>query len=126
MNELQTLRLSHSIPARDIAETVQQLYPRFDRYLLSKCEAESVYGIQLKTDALKALYTKFDPDGWKKRRKKDGHRNQFRIYCRMDEVTYKALTEKISADGFKTVQDWLLDQVLNYIEGGKSNAVDPG
>ena len=115
MNDLQTLRLSHSIPAREIAETVQQIYPRFDRYLLSKCEAESVYGIQLKTDALKALYTKFDPDGWKKRRKKDGHRNQFRIYCRMDEATYKALTEKISEDGFKTVQDWVMAQITEYI-----------
>lgn len=119
MNELQTLRLSHSIPARDIAETVQQLYPRFDRYLLSKCEAESVYGIQLKTDALKALYTKFDPDGWKKRRKKDGHRNQFRIYCRMDAETYTELFWRIQEDGYKTMQDWIMAQITAYINKPK-------
>ena len=115
-NDLQALRLSHSIPARDMTETVQKIYPRFDRYLLSKCEASEVYGVQLKTDALKALYLKYDPDGWSQRKLKgDGHKNQSRIYCRMDEATYSHLIAQIRQDGFKTVQDWMLDQVLAYL-----------
>ena len=114
-NDLQSLRLSHQIPARDMAETVQKIYPRFDRYLLSKCEASEVYGVQIKNDALKALYQKYAPGEWKKRKRKDGHKNQFRIYCRMDETTYKALTEKIKADGFKTVQDWIMSQIRAYL-----------
>ena len=114
-NDLQALRLSHSIPARDMAETVQKIYPRFDRYLLSKCEASEVYGVQLKTDALKALYLKYDPDGWAHRKRKDTHKHNSRIYCRMDEATYSRLIAQIRQDGFKTVQDWMLDQVMAYI-----------
>lgn len=114
-NDLQSLRLSHSIPARDMAETVQQIYPRFDRYLLSKCEASEVYGVQIKTDALKALYQKYAPGEWEKRKRRDGHKNQCRIYCRMDEATYKSLIAQIRQDGFKTVQDWMLDQIQAYI-----------
>ena len=52
--------------------------------------------------------------GWKPK-KKDTHRNQFRIYCRMDEATYVKLIGQIRCDGFKTVQDWMLDQVKAYI-----------
>lgn len=115
-NDLQSLRLSRQIPARDMAETVQQLYPRFDRYLLSKCESDSVYGVQLKHDALKALYLKYDPAAWAKRKRRtDGHKNQSRIYCRMDADTYKRLIAQIRQDGFKTVQDWIMDQILAYI-----------
>ena len=115
-NDLQALRLSHSIPARDMAETVQKIYPRFDRYLLSKCEASEVYGVQLKHDALKALYLKYDPEAWAKRKRKtDGHKNQFRIYCRMDQATYNRLISHIRQDGFKTVQDWMLDPIKAYI-----------
>ena len=116
MSDLQTLRLSRSVPARDMAETVQKIYPKFDRYLLSKCEAESVYGVQIKHDALKALYLKYDPEGWAKRKRRtDGHKNQSRIYCRMDEDTYKNLIAQIRKDGFKSVQDWIMDQILAYI-----------
>lgn len=115
-NELQTLRLSRKIPARDMAEVVQTIYPRFDRYLLSKCESDDVYGVQIKRDALNALYQKFDPEAWAKRKRhSDGHKNRFRIYCRMDGETYKRLIAQIRQDGFKTVQDWILDQVMAYI-----------
>lgn len=115
-NDLQTLRLSHKIPARDMAETVQKIYPRFDRYLLSKCEADSVYGVQIKADALKALYQKFAPGEWEKRKRRtDGHKNASRVYCRMDEATYKRLIAKLRADGYKTVQAWVMDQILAYL-----------
>lgn len=115
-NDLQTLRLSHQIPAKEMAETVQTIYPRFDRYLLSKCETPSVYGVQIKHDALKALFLKYDPEAWEKRKRRtDGHKNPFRISCRMDEITFKRLMSQIHQDGFKTVQDWILDQVLAYI-----------
>ncbi len=118
-NDLQSLRLSCQIPAKDMAEAVQKIYPRFDRYLLSKCEADTVYGVELKKDALKALYLKYAPDAWAKR-KKDGHRNQSRIYCRMDEATYNRLIAQIRQDGFKTVQDWIMDQILAYINASNT------
>ena len=117
-NELQTLRLSRKIPARDIAEAVQELYPRFDRYLLSKCESDGAYGVQIKHDALKALYQRFAPDLWEKRqRRTDGHKDRSRIYCRMNEEIYTKLITKIKRDGFSTVQEWIMEQVTAYING---------
>lgn len=115
-NQLRDLRLSHSLAAKDMAETVRELYPKFDRYLLSKCEASDAYGIDLRKDALKALYMAYAPDKWSaQQRRSDGHKNQRRIMCRMDDTTYAKLMTKIRQDGFKTVQDWLMDQVTAYI-----------
>ena len=112
MNELKDLRILSGIPAPVIADAVKQVFPKFDRYLLSKVEQPDLYGVALLPrgmKAVRALAPEITP------KKKDGHRNQFRIYCRMDEATYKALIAQISADGFKTVQDWMLDQVNAYI-----------
>lgn len=111
-NELRDLRLSSGIPAPEIAEAIRGVFPKFDRHLLSKCEHPDDYGVKLLPrgmDAARALVP-----GWKPK-KKDTHRNTFRIYCRMDEATYTALIGQIRRDGFKTVQDWMLDQVMAYI-----------
>ena len=111
-NELRDLRLSSGIPAAEIADAVRKLYPKFDRQLLSKCERPDDYGVALLPGGMNAARALVP--GWKPK-KKDGHRNQFRIYARMDEATYKALIGQIRRDGFKTVQDWMLDQILAYI-----------
>lgn len=111
-NELRDLRLLSGIPAPVIADAVREIFPKFDRYLLSKCEQPDLYGVALLPRGMKAaraLAPEIKP------KKNDGHRNQFRIYCRMDEATYKALIGQIRQDGFKTVQDWILDQVHAYI-----------
>jgi len=110
-NQLTDLRVSHSLAARDMAETVQGIYPRFDRYLLSKCEAGDQYGIELRRDALKRLYMKYAPEAWAKRRSRDRHRRQRCIKCRLDEDIYQKLMAIIHEDGFDTVQDWLESQV---------------
>lgn len=108
-NELKDLRISHSLAARDMADAVQALYPRFDRYLLSKCEASDQYGVELKRDALKLLYMTYAPKEWKRiqRRHTDRHRLTRSIRCRLDEPTYQALLSVIHENGFETVQDWL-------------------
>lgn len=115
-NRLRDLRLSQSLASQEIVDTVREIYPKYDKPLQSKCEASDVYGVELRRDALKALYMKFDPEGWKKRQKaSDGHRFTCRIACRLDDETYKRLLGQIRQDGFKTVQDWMKDQVLAYI-----------
>ena len=112
MNELRDLRILSGIPAPVIAEAVKAIFPKFDRHLLSKCEHPDLYGVALLPRGMKAALA-LAPDV--KVKKRDGHRNQFRIYCRMDEATYKALISQIRQDGFKTTQDWILDQVHAYI-----------
>ena len=111
-NELRDLRLLSGIPAPTIADAVREIFPKFDRYLLSKCEQPDLYGVTLLPRGMKAARA-LAPEVTPK--KKDGHKNQFRIYCRMDQATYNRLISQIRQDGFKTVQDWMLDQVLAYI-----------
>lgn len=114
-NELKDLRVSHALAARDMAETVQALYPRFDRYLLSKCEASDQYGVELRRDALRHLYMRFAPEAWKKRRSRDRHLRKRSIRCRLDESTYQALLTIIHKAGFSTVQDWLESQINVFV-----------
>lgn len=116
-NDLRTLRLSYDLPAQELVDFIRPFAPKYDKPLQSKAESPEVYGVQLRPDLLKKLYLKYDPAAWEKRkREKDGHKNHFRIYCRMDGETYKKLIGQIRQDGFKSVQDWILDQVLAYIE----------
>lgn len=111
-NELRDLRLLSGIPAPTIADAVREIFPKFDRYLLSKCEQPDLYGVALLPRGMKAARA-LAPEVTPK--KKDGHKNQFRIYCRMDQATYNRLIAQIRQDGFKTVQDWMLDQIKAYI-----------
>lgn len=112
-NELRDLRLSSGLPATEIAAAIRSLFPKFDRQLLSKCENPDTYGVVLLPRGMNAARALVP--GWKPK-KRDAHRNQFRIYCRMDEATYTALIGQIRRDGFKTVQDWMMDQILAYIK----------
>lgn len=114
-NQLKSLFVLYSLTAKDMAETVQDIYPRFDRYLLSKCEASDQYGIEIRRDALKRLYLKFAPEAWAKRRSRDRHRRQRCIRCRLDDDTYQELVTLIHEDGFDTVQDWLESQVNVFV-----------
>ena len=111
-NELRDLRLLSGIPAPTIADAVMEIFPKFDRYLLSKCEQPDLYGVTLLPRGMKAARA-LAPEV--KPKKKDGHKNQYRIYCRMDQATYNRLIAQIRQDGFKTVQDWMLDQIKAYI-----------
>lgn len=111
-HELRDLRILSGIPAAEIADAVKQVFPKFDRYLLSKCEQPDLYGVTFLPRGMKAARA-LAPEVTPK--KKDGHKNQFRIYCRMDQATYNRLIAQIRQDGFKTVQDWMLDQIKAYI-----------
>lgn len=111
-NELRDLRLISGIPAPEIADAVKAVFPKFDRYLLSKCEQQELYGVTLLPRGMRAVRALLPEEA----RKKDTHRRRCRISCRMDDDTYAALIAQIRRDGFRTVQDWLLDQVLAYIE----------
>ncbi len=117
-NDLRTLRLSYDLPSQELVDFIRPFAPKYDRPLQSKAESPEVYGVQLRPGLLKKLYLKYDPPAWEKRKRAtDGHKNPFRISCRMDGETYKKLIGQIRQDGFRTVQDWILDQVLAYING---------
>ncbi len=115
-NRLRDLRLHCGIAPQDMVDTVKVDYPKYDKPLQSKCEHTEQYAVELTYPAFKALYLKFDPDGWEKyKRRTDGHRLTCRIYGRLPEDIYRRLLAQIHQDGFATVQDWITDHVLAYI-----------
>ena len=111
-NELRDLRLSSGLPAPTIAGAIKEIYPRFDKALLSKCEHPDDYGVRLFPKGMEAARALVP--GWQPK-KKENRKYQCRISCRMDEETYARLISQIRQDGFRTIQDWLLDHVLAYI-----------
>ncbi len=116
-NELKDLRIMKQIPAKDMVAVVQELYPKYDKTVQSKCENGEAYGIALQPDALQALYEHFAPDVLEARaRSRHGkHRLTCKIMARLETDVYEALQLLIKADGYNTVQDWLTDVVQCYI-----------
>lgn len=115
-NHQRDLRLHSGLRMDSLAEIVKEVHPNFDKSLLSKCENPEKYGVKLDYQTFKHLYQSADPEGWEKyKRRTDGHLMTCRIYGRLPDSVYHRLIEKIHRDGYKTVQQWILDHVLAYI-----------
>jgi len=117
--ELRELRISRQLPAREMVSVVKEIYPKYDKTMQSKCERGDEYGIQIRPDAMEALYARFDPERLiktKKKKKGDGHKYTCRISCRLPDEVYAELQQFIKEEGFKTMQDWLTHTVEKYIQ----------
>ena len=122
MNELKALRLRRNLSQKDMVDVVRQIYPKYDKYVQSKCEKSELYGVELAKDAMNALYAAFDPERATARsaRKKDKHRLTCSIRARLETPVYEALQQLIEAEGHATVQDWLTEKVTGYIQEKES------
>lgn len=115
-NELSVLRTEKKLSGKEMVEVVQESYPKFDKTLLSKCENGDAYGIDLRKNAVDALYERFDPDRLTRRkRKQDGHRLTCRISCRLENEDYEKLKLLVTRAGYRTMQELLTSLVLDYI-----------
>ena len=117
-NPIRDLRLSHNLSAPEMAETVKTIYPKFDRYLLSKCEASEVYGIEMVKGAKNVLYQRYAPE---KLRKKDTRKCPHRMQCRLDDATYKAFMKKSREAGFLTTNDCLVFLIRRYLKEAEAD-----
>lgn len=61
-DKLRELRRTKQIPAKEIVAVIQRLYPKYDKVALSKCENGDTYGVEIKPDALDAVYAEFAPE----------------------------------------------------------------
>ncbi|MCF8017797.1 MAG: hypothetical protein K9L62_00230 [Vallitaleaceae bacterium] len=114
--KLRELRINLQLPAKEMVSVVREIYPKYDKTMQSKCERGYEYGIQIRKDAMDALYTQFDPERLKVKKKKgDGHKYTCRISCRLPDEHYLLLQKHVKADGYQTMQDWLTDQVQKYL-----------
>ena len=117
MNDLKSLRVKKRIPTKDIINVVQQLYPKYDKTMQSKCENSELYGVSLTPDAMNALYDAFDQgrETAPSAPKKDRHRLTCAIRARLEKPVYDRLQQLIEAEGYATTQDWLTDKIIAYL-----------
>lgn len=121
-NELKELQDGLGLSMIDIVGTVRELYPKFDKPLLSKCKATEKYGVILAQDAMDRLYDRFLPMQElpaKPKPRSGKHRLNCRVSCRLPDGDYQQLQERIKAEGFTTMQDWLSTQIQSYLKGGE-------
>lgn len=116
MIQMKEFRESRKLSPREIVEVVQEDAPRFDRYLLSKCEHPEKYGIRLLNEIEQNLAEAFPPTA-PEARKPDRRKNPCRLYCRVGKPVYERLQRALRADGFETVQAGLNYIIGKYLEG---------
>lgn len=125
-NPLRALRINAGVSAREMVEVVQTLYPKYDKTLQSKCENGEEYGVELKRDAMQALMDRFAQSSGSatSSARKDGHRYQCRLYCRLPDEQYGLLQRYIREEGYTTMQDWLSNMIDRFIEERKGQQND--
>ncbi len=118
-DELRALRLEKNLSAKDMADVIQRLYPKFDKTVLSKCEHGGEYGVQIRADAVDALYAEFAPELLEARKRvRDGNRRlTCRVSARLENDVYKALQRRMKVDGYATNQDLITALVMRYVHG---------
>lgn len=123
---LRRLRTEKGLAAKNMVTVIRRLYPKCDKPLLSKCENGDSYGVDIREDALEALYTEFAPERLKERRRKknSGHKLTCRISARLADGGCLALQRYIRTDGYGTMQDWLTDTVRAYLKNKEATAHD--
>ena len=114
LRELAQLREHAKIKATDMVEIVQGLYPRYDKYIHSKCENGKEYGIQLRPDATKALLQRFAPEFLEKPRKPN-RKKPNRIQARLPDALFEQLQLHLQQSG-QTAQDFLEGLVAQFFK----------
>lgn len=117
-DKLRELRLAKQIPAKEMVAVVQELYPKYDKTVQSKCENGEVYGVSLRPDAMAALYARFAPElaTARKAPKKDNRHLTCRISARLEDADYAALQRLVATEGYASMQDLLTNIVRRYIK----------
>lgn len=111
--DLKALRSAKGLLAKDMVEVVQEKYLKYDKILHSKCEHGEENGIQLRPDAMMALYRRFAPELLEKPQQKPRSK-PYRIQARLTQALYEQLQQAVKAAGI-TVQDLIEASIINFI-----------
>lgn len=118
---IRALRSERHIPVADIVEVVSSIYPRFDRYLLSKVEHGEEYGIRLRADAQHELLTHFKvTQDASKGKPRPNRTKPKRISCRLTDKAYELLQRELDRTGV-TMQSWLEALIAKALIGGEAH-----
>lgn len=113
---LKEFRDRTGLMAKDIVPIIAEDFPKFSKQAYSMCENSEQYGVVLHPDGFAKLMATF-PDAAAKKKKKSGkNRLKKRISARLCDSEYDALIAKVRADGFDTMQAFLVFMVRNYLK----------
>lgn len=110
------LQDARRIPTAEIVETVAAIYPKFDRFLLSKVRNGKKTGVRLRKDALDALTARFGetPSAGAEGRRKPRRAKPMRISCRLTDEVYGTLQRLIARRGV-TMQRFLEEIITSKL-----------
>lgn len=121
--DLRNLRLKKCLKGSDMVEVVRELYPKFDKSALSKCENGDVYGVDLRRDATKLLFERFDPEKAENAALSSSNSRGYQIRCRIPRSESALLQQALTAN-HTTIQAWMSEIIRNYIKRGGNPMTD--
>lgn len=110
------LQDNRRIPTADIVEVVAAIYPKFDRFLLSKVRHGDETGVRLRADAQHELLTHFKVTQDASKAKRTPNRSKpKRISCRLTEAMYEALQRRLAQTG-QTAQKYIEAMIVTDLK----------
>lgn len=121
MPPVKRLRVQKGLADDQIIDQVTGLYPYFNVLALHYAENAEEYGLDLRDDAMNALYAAFAPELAPKKPRRERRKLTRRIQGRLSESDYRALQEYIKRLGYQTMQDWLAVTVRRALAASRWN-----
>lgn len=114
---LRDLHERRHIPTVDVVEVVGTIYPKFDRYLLSRVEHGERTGVRLRDDAFEAVMEHFRecPSAAPETPRKPHRRKPYRVACRITGDAWLALQRALVRSG-RTMQDYIEELVMKALK----------
>ncbi|MBR2132673.1 MAG: hypothetical protein IJ955_09130 [Oscillospiraceae bacterium] len=113
---------------KDVALVVRDMFPKFNRQLLSQCKNWKDYGIILHPNGLRAICNAYHqqlprtpargvPTDAEVPPKKPENRKLCRkLAFRITTDDFEVLQQRIRRDGYETMQDWLYAQIIDLLK----------
>ena len=119
------LQDNRHIPTADIVEVVAAIYPKFDRFLLSKVKHGDETGIRLRADAQHELLIHFKvTQDASKAKHKPNRSKPNRISCRLTDKAYGLLQRELDRTGV-TMQSWLEALIAKALTSAERSEAEP-
>jgi hypothetical protein len=106
------LRATH-VKYKDIAETVKETFPKFNRQLLTACANWEDYGVLLHPDGIASICDAYDLP---KAKKRDNRKLDRRITFRVTSANFARIERNMEKTGANTLQEFVAAAVAAYNE----------
>ena len=118
VKRLREMSEKRRVPTAEMVTQVKALYPKFDRFLLSRCAHGEVTGVMLRPAAMKALTERFEDGGQKPRAVRRQRPN--RCQCRLTDALYEQVQARLRDRG-QTMQEYLEELTRKDLTGGEDD-----